>query len=166
MTALDSLSPDLYDRLRGLAAAWLHRERPDHTHQPTSLVNEACLRMAPYARDADDLLPLAARVMRQILVDHARRRSSLKRGGDRRRVDLRDVPVVERPTLDVILVHEALADLEGMDPELARIVELKFFGGMAEAEIATCLGVSTRTVSRSWRVARLFLSRRLREAGA
>lgn len=157
-----TLSPDLYDRLRSLAAAWLHHERPDHTHQPTSLANEAYLRMTPYAREGAEVLPLAARVMRQILVDHARRRSSLKRGGSWKRIELADVPATS-PVVDVLVVHEAVTDLERMDPELARIVELKFFGGMSEAEIATYLGVSTRTVSRAWRVARLFLSRRLDE---
>jgi RNA polymerase sigma factor (TIGR02999 family) len=158
------LTPEVYDRLRRMAAAWLAHERPDHTHQPTSLANEAYLRLAPHLRADADLLPLAAHVMRQVLVDHARRHNARKRSGTRKRTPVPDLPAPNAPAIDVLIIHEALDDLERLDPQLARVVELRFFGGLSEAETAAHLGVSTRTISRSWRVARLFLSRRLDEA--
>jgi RNA polymerase sigma factor (TIGR02999 family) len=157
------VSPELYDRLRSLAAAWLDRERTDHTHQPTSLANEAYIRLAPNAPSGADLLPLAAHVMRQVLVDHARRRNAAKRGGDWRRVRLDDTPADDASPDDLLAVHDALERLDRLDPQLARIVELRFFGGLSESETAACLDVSTRTVSRAWRVARMFLARHLHE---
>jgi RNA polymerase sigma factor (TIGR02999 family) len=158
------ISPEVYDRLRRMAAAWLAHERPDHTHQPTSLANEAYLRLAPHLRADADLLPLAAHVMRQVLVDHARRHNARKRAGSRKRAPLPDIQTNATPAIDVIIVHEALEESERLDPQLASVVELRFFGGLSEAETAAHLGVSTRTVSRAWRVARLFLSCRLDEA--
>jgi RNA polymerase sigma factor (TIGR02999 family) len=102
--------------------------------------------------------------MRQVLVDHARRHNARKRSGTRKRTPVPDLPAPSAPAIDVLIIHEALDDLERLDPQLARVVELRFFGGLSEAETAAHLGVSTRTISRSWRVARLFLSRRLDEA--
>lgn len=154
----------VYDELRDLAAACLRRERRDHTHQPTSLANEAYLRIGPSAPSLErsELLRLAARAMREVLVDHARRRMALKRGAGARRVMLTPESAVDRRTPDdLVAVDEALRRLEALDPGLAQIVDLRYFGGLAEAEVAAHLGISIRSVSRRWRVARMFLARDL-----
>ena len=158
------VSPEVYAELRRLAAACLRGERRDHTHQPTSLANEAYARLGPRAgaMDRAELIRLASRAMRQVLVDHARRRLALKRGGGGRRVTLEAGTAVDRRTPEsIVSLHESLERLETDDPALAEIVELRCFGGLGEAEAADHLGVSVRTISRRWRLARMYLARDL-----
>lgn len=156
----------VFDQLRTLAARALRRERRGHTHQPTSLASEAFLRLGSRAADLGrgELLGLASRAMRQVLVDHARRRVALKRGGVSRRVDLRPGSAVGGDDPSVVLaVDDALSSLAHIDASLAEVVELRYFGGLGEEQTAEHLGVSVRTVSRRWRVARMYLARALRE---
>ena len=145
--------------MRELAALYLRRERPDHTLQPTALVHEAWLRLATY-RSEHELSPheyraLAAQVMRRVLTDHARRRSSIKRDGERQRSTTATEPDGAEVVLDV---HAALEELALVDSELALIVELRFFGGLSLAEIAEHTGLSVRTVKRRWQLARAWLA--------
>jgi len=157
------LSSEAYASLREVAAACLRGERPDHTHQPTSLAHEAYLRLQRFGGvpDADDLASHAARVMRQVLVDHARKRRARKRSLDGERLPLSEVAVAGLTAPDCGDVDQALQKLEALDSELARVVELRYFGGLSEAETARVLGTSVSTVSRRWRVARMFLAREL-----
>lgn len=164
--AFDRLVPIVYDELRRLAGAYLRRERVDHTLQPTALAHEAWLRLVDATRvawrDRAQFLAIAARTMRQILVDHARAHQAQKRGGDAVRVTLSDTPAgVGRPDLDVLAVEEALQALAELDERKARVVELRFFGGLTETEAAHALGVSQTTVENDWRFARAWLSGRL-----
>jgi RNA polymerase sigma factor (TIGR02999 family) len=158
------LDQDVFDQLRSLAARCLRRERRGHTHQPTSLANEAFLRLGNGVRELErgELLRLASRAMRQVLVDHARRRLAQKRGGAGKRVPLTPESAVARDDpASVLGVDEALTRLASIDPALAEVVELRYFGGLGEQEAAAELGVSVRTVSRRWHVARLYLAREL-----
>ena len=155
-----------YDRLRSLAARFLNRERVDHTLQPTALVHEVYLRVAaqPSLRSLQcpHMFALAARVMRDVLVDHARRKRSIKRGGRIQRHPLDATCVAyEHRAIDLLGLDDALNKLGTADPELSQIVELRFFGGLTEEEIAKELGVSSRTVRRGWRAARVWLAREL-----
>jgi RNA polymerase sigma factor (TIGR02999 family) len=160
----------VYRELHGLAEAYLRRERNDHTLQPTALVHEAYLRLigqgAPW-RNRAHFFGIAAQTMRRILVDHARRTTADRR--DRTLlISLDDVPPDTGPTaldpaMDVLGVHEALAQLERVDPRQARVVELKFFVGLSLAEIAELLEISVATVSREWSMARVWLHERLSE---
>jgi len=159
--ALNGLVPLVYRELRRLAAAYLRRERPDHTLQPTALVNEAYLRLVDQTRvecgDRAKFFIVAANLMRQILVDHARRRSASKRGGGRK------VPLDEaacatpQEDLDLVALDFALERLSRLDARQAQIVELRFFLGMTEEEVADVLDVSPITVKRDWRLARAAL---------
>lgn len=163
------VSAEVYAELRRLAAACLRRERRDHTHQPTSLANEAFTRLGPRAATMDraELIRLASRAMRQVLVDHARRRLAVKRGGGGRRLPLEPDAAIDRRTPEgVVSLHEALERLERDDPDLAEIVELRCFGGLGENEAAEHLGVSVRTISRRWRLARMYLARDLGITGS
>jgi RNA polymerase sigma factor (TIGR02999 family) len=163
---LDRLLPAVHGELRRIAASYLRRERPDHTLQPTALVNEAYLRLADRGEVAweskSHFLAIAANVMRQILVDHARARRADKRHGDRVQVQLDEALVVpfERD-LDLVWLDEALDRLAALDPRLARVVELRFFGGLTTRETADVLEVSTATVEREWATARGWLRREL-----
>jgi RNA polymerase sigma-70 factor (ECF subfamily) len=157
----------VYGDLRRQAARLLRRERRDHTLEPTALVHEAYLRLVDW-HDADwrnrtHFFAVAARAMRRILVDHARRHGAGKRGGSRERVTL-DESRVARPgafDVDVLALEDALAELQALDPEKVRLVELRFFGGLGVEEAAAVLGVSRSTVNREWRLARAWLFRRL-----
>jgi RNA polymerase sigma factor (TIGR02999 family) len=162
----DELLAAVYDELRRLASGQLRGERPNHTLQPTALVHEAYLRLV----DARDLrwesrahfFGTAARAMRQILVDHARRHNAEKRGGGWEQVTLAtDVGGEESLAADVLDLHEALEKLASHDAELARLVELRFFAGLTLDETADTLGVSRRKTAKDWSVARLWLQRRL-----
>jgi RNA polymerase sigma-70 factor, ECF subfamily len=152
----------VYDELRRLAASYLRRERSDHTLQPTALVHEAYLRLIDQ-RQVDwnnraQFLGLAAVMMRRILVNHARDRAAAKRGGQAERVPLTLVAgELGAPEVDIIAVHDALERLTAFDPRKARIVELKFFGGLTTAEIAAVLHVSPATIEREWTFARAWL---------
>ncbi|MEN8148585.1 MAG: ECF-type sigma factor [Planctomycetota bacterium] len=160
----------LYPQLHGLAAAIFSSQRANHTLQPTALVNEAFLKIvkpgkdpAPW-QDRAHFLAVAARAMRQILVNHARDKSAAKRGGgqDRRRLTLAEVagPGQGRE-LEVLAVDEALADLSKLDPEQAQIAELRFFAGLTNKEVAEAIGRSLRTVELEWRMAKGWLAERL-----
>ncbi len=149
-----------------MARARLRAEAPGHILQTTALVHEAYLRLVRIdrlnVRDRTHLLSLAARLMRQVLVDVARKRRSVKRGGDAILVSLSDVSMPgEAPALDVLALDEALGELTIVDPRLSRVVDLKFFAGLSIGEAAEALGVSTATVERDWTVARAWLYERL-----
>jgi RNA polymerase sigma factor (TIGR02999 family) len=167
------LSDDAYERLRGLARFFLGRERRDHTLQPTALANEAFLRLSAGENGADGADPAhplflraAASAMRRVLVDHARARRAVKRGGAARREPLDAALLLyETNSQGLVAVDEALIRLERFDPELATLVDLRFFGGLNEEETAAVLGVSARTVRRGWRAAKLWLSRELSADG-
>jgi len=164
--ALDRLLPLVYRELRGVAARQLHRERNGHTLQPTALVHEAYLRLVEQ-RDVDwqnraHFFGVAAQVMRRILVDHARRQAARKRGDNLQRVPLEDVIDSSSTTeIPVIGLDEALTRLERVDRGLARIVELRAFGGLTIDEAAHVLRVSPSTVKRDWRTAKAWLTREL-----
>jgi RNA polymerase sigma factor (TIGR02999 family) len=155
------LEPRIYAELRSLAAGYLRGERPGHTLQPTALVHEAFLRLGSLSGCAESparFKALAARTMRNVLVDHARRRAAAKRGGERQRVTLDEgLAFLARGELDVLALHEALERFAALDERAARVVELRFFGGLTEPEAAEALGVSLRTVEGDWRMARAWL---------
>jgi RNA polymerase sigma factor (TIGR02999 family) len=168
--ATDRLFALVYDELRHIAAKLMARERPDHTLQPTALVNEAYLKLIDQTRvswrDRAHFLRIAARAMRQILVDHARARRREKRGGGMTRVTLDDaMGDVKDPALDVIELDDALSRLSNADDRAARVVELRVFGGMNTDEIAHVLEVSRRTIYSDWDVARAWLTRELAGGG-
>ena len=169
--ALDRLLPIVHDELRRIASAYMRRERADHTLQPTALVNEAYLRLVDQReivwQDRAHFVGVAARLMRQILVDHARARAAAKRAGGADRVPLDETVLVEaeRP-VDLLALDEALERLAAMDPALARVVELRYFGGLTTREAAEATGVSTATVEREWATARGWLRRELLREGA
>ncbi len=164
--AADKLISAVYRQLRQLAAAYLRKERPDHTLQPTALINEAYLKLfagQPVEwRDREHFFAAAAQSMRRILVDHARGRQRDKRGGAREKVTLEErlVPACERE-VDLLGLDEALAKLSRFNPGHAHLVELRFFAGLTTKQAAETLGVSTSTVERDWRSARAWLLREL-----
>jgi RNA polymerase sigma factor (TIGR02999 family) len=165
----DLLLPLIYDELRALAARHLRRERDGHTLQPTALVHEAYLRLAEGAHltfeDRTHFFRVAARAMRRVLVDVARRRGAEKRGGEWRSVTLEpDALATPDDTYDLIDLHEALARLGQMDSALERLVELRFFTGLTLDEAAESLGVSRRKAAKDWSVALLWLRRELTAA--
>ena len=165
----EKLLPLVYDELRGLAAARMASESAGHTLQPTALVHEAWLRLSgPGERrwqDRAHFFRVAAMAMRRILVDHARQKSRIKRGGNPVRVDLADIDLaVSSPDERVLLVDQALDRLEQLDPAGARVVTMKFFGNYTTAEIAGILGVGERTVERQWTYARARLMNLIKES--
>lgn len=152
----------VYEDLRGLARQFLSDQRPDHTLQPTALVHEAYLRMAEQTYLGDlrrpQLLCVAAKAMRHVLVDHARRQKSTKRKKMGIRVPFEDVfALYQGRASDLVALHEAMERLSGIDPRLEQVVELRFFGGLSEEHIADALGCSRRTVRRDWSIARRWL---------
>ena len=169
--AAESLLPLLYSELHRLAKAYMRRERPDHTLQATALIHEAYLRLAPGQIDWQSrghFIGLAAQVMRRVLVDYARAHNAEIRGGGLKRVELSDDVMISVERLDeVAMVDEALLRLAAQAPRQARVVELRYFGGLSVEETAEVLGLSTRSVKREWALARLWLFRELRpSAGA
>ncbi len=158
----------MYPELRNLAQNLMRRERSGHTLQPTALVHEAYVKLVDDAKvqwqDRAHFMGIAARAMRQILVDHARRHSAAKRGGGLQRVTLDEAfgPAHERD-FEVIALHDALNKFAQVDARAARVVELKVFGGLKIQEIAHVLDVSKRTVDGDWAMARMWLGRELRE---
>ena len=161
----DELLGLVYDELRQLAARHMHREQASHTLQPTALVHEAYLRLIG-GQDIDwqgraHFFGIAARSMRQVLVDHARRRQAGKRGGDLHRVTLEPDLLPDDDDVAVLDLHEALERLSAMDSSLGKLVELRFFAGLTLDETAHVLGVSRRKVAKDWSVARLWLGREL-----
>jgi len=164
--ALEQLMPLVEAELRRLARGYMARERPDHTLQTTALVNEAFVRLTGARQvrwqDRGHFLGLSARLMRRVLVDYARRRGFHKRGGDAQRVTLQDDLVrTSDPAFDVVALDRALEALAKFDMRKSRIVELRFFGGLSVEETADVLQVSTDTVKRDWRLAKLWLLREL-----
>ncbi len=167
-TALDRVVPLVYTELRRIAAAYLNREPDGHTLQPTALVNEAYIRMAagagPHFENRAHFLGVAARVMRQILVDHARARLAEKRGGGALVPLNEDISFNEPRAALLVSLDEALLDLERQDPEKAKILELKFFAGMTAEDSADWLGVSVHKVNRQMRLAQAWLRRHLHDS--
>jgi RNA polymerase sigma factor (TIGR02999 family) len=159
------LAEALYPELRRLAAALMRRERQDHTLQPTALVGEAFLRLVDQTRidwqDRNHFLGIAARVMRQILVDHARRHGAVKRGAGVQMVTLDDNLSGNAGPVELLVVNDALERFARLDERGARVVEMRVFGGLTIDEIAGALGVSKRTVDNDWAVARMWLAREL-----
>lgn len=161
----------LYRELRAIAGAQLRSERAGHTLQPTAIVHEVYVKLAAGEKgrwaSRAEFVANAARAMREILVDHARRRRAAKRGGDCERVYIEDAvdpgapdPAVTR--LDVLALHEALSEFERLDERAARVVTLRFFGGLSVGEAADALEISKSAAEEDWRVARAWLARRLR----
>jgi RNA polymerase sigma factor (TIGR02999 family) len=165
--ALEALVPLVYQELRDIARYHLQRERPGHTLQSAALVHEAYLRMLdqrPFdTENRAHFLAVASRLMRQILVDYARSHDAAKRGADRI-VEL-DVSLVlpQVRSTDVVALDDALNDLSNLDEQQGRIVELRFFGGLATEEIAEVLGISASTVKRDWNVAKAWLTRQMKK---
>lgn len=165
--ALEGLIPLVYDELRRLARNYLRKERQDHTLQPTALVNEAYMRLADQKsmkwQNRAQFYGIAAQLMRRILVDHARLRYAEKRGGaEQQRLSITTAgDVLVMPDLDVLALHEALEELATIDPQQARIVELKFFGGLSIEETAEVMSLGHATVERDWKMARAWLRRKL-----
>lgn len=164
-TALDRLVPIVYAELRRIARARLKAER-GHSLQPTALVHEAYLRLVDLNRmtihSRSHFLAVAARLMRQILVDHARRRQADKRGGSMTIIPVEDAPIAAQPSVvDVLALDEALAELASFDERSSRVVELKHFAGLTTDETAEALDVSPATVERDWAVAKAWLLTRL-----
>ena len=168
--SLDTLLPLVYDELRRLAAAYLRRERPGQTLQPTALVHEAYLRLL---KDRPDrwqnrahFCAIAAHSMRQILIERARARDAQKRGGGGAKVTLDEGMMAGAPRpIDFLALDNALERLAALDAEQARIVELRFFGGLSVEETAEALGSSPATIKRRWTLARAWLARELEGAG-
>jgi len=166
--AADRLAPLVYDTLHGLAAHFMRAEREDHTLQPTVLVHDAYMRLmgerASSWNNRAHFFSIAAQAMRRMLVDHARRRRTAKRdGGDR--VTLDD-HMAESPSrsVDLLALDDALTQLAALDARQARVVELRYFGGLTVEQTAEAIGVSPATVKRDWSFARAFLQRALDDA--
>lgn len=164
--AADELLPLVYAELRSLASRLLRSERPEHTLQPTALVHEAYLRLVDQRVDTwqnkAHFLGIAARAMRRILIDHARRRRAGKRAGARVTLDEAIAPATG-PSVDLLEIDAALKQLAALDQRQARVVELRFFGGLSVEETAGVLGVGTATVKRDWTLARAWLYRALED---
>ena len=166
--ALEKLTPVVYEELRRLAHRYMHGQRPDHTLQTTALANEAYLRLVdqsqPSFKNRSHFFAVGAKAMRQILLNHARDQQRQKRGGGASKVELDSVALVSpEQTKTVLDVDEALERLALLDARKARIVELKYIGGLQEDEIASVLNVSAITVRRDWRFARAWLYTELRK---
>jgi RNA polymerase sigma factor (TIGR02999 family) len=166
--ALDRLLPLVQDSLHDIARGHLRHERPDHSFEPSALVNELYLRLIDQRqvswRDRAHFFGVAAQIMRNILVDHARRRNSEKRGGAMQRVTLDGTLVAQEDNrLDVIVLDDALKRLEAIFPQQGRIVELRYFSGMTIDETAEAMRISPATVKREWTLARAWLRRSMTE---
>jgi RNA polymerase sigma factor (TIGR02999 family) len=168
-TALDELLPLVYGELRRRARQYMARERRGHTLQSADLIHEAYLRLAGSKpvdwRDRSHFYALSARLMRQILVDHARSRGYQKRGGGRRRVTFDEGMVPVELDWDLVELDEALAALARKDERKSRVVELRFFGGLSSEDIAEILDVTPQTVRRDWRLSKAWLLREISHQG-
>ena len=164
--ARDELMRLVYDELHRLAGSYLRRERRQHTLQPTALVNELFLRFSEQHsmswQNRAQFFGVAAQTMRRILVDYARAHKASKRGGDRYCVSLRNIAAFgAQPDADLLALHKVLGELEKIDRDQARIVELKFFGGLTIKEIEEVMGISHATVEREWKLAKAYLKNEL-----
>ena len=167
--ALDQLMPAVYTELHRVAVSYLRRESAGHTLQPTALVHEAYLRLVDESRvdwhSRAHFFGAAARLMRQILVDHARRRNAAKRGGGAFKVTIDEARAnYEPPGVDLLGLDRALTELAALDPQQSRVVEMRFFGGLSIEETADVLAISPTTVKRDWTTAKAFLRRKLKTA--
>lgn len=165
------LMPLVYNELKRQARNYLARERGSHTLQPTALVHEAYLRLVDQTRiswqNRAHFFGIAANMMRRVLVDYARAHATEKRGGTAIRLSIEDIQVpLEQRASDLVALDEALEKLTELDERKARIVEMRFFGGLTDEEIAEVLKISSRTVLRDWKTARLWLYRELSEPSA
>lgn len=163
--ARDRLIPLVYEPLRRIARNRLRGERAGHTLETAALINEAYLKLVEQSvswQNRAHFFGIAARLMRELLVDHARNRRRLKRGGDRQQISLTAAgEIAGEQAVDLLALDEALETLAGVDPQKSRIVELRFFGGLTIEETAQVMGVSTPTVERGWRAARAWLQTEL-----
>lgn len=169
--ALEQLMPLVYDELHRRAERYMRRERQDHTLQPTALVHEAFLQLVDQNRvqwqNRAQFFGVAAKLMRRIVLKHARSHRTDKRGGNAIRVPLDEAEVaVEKSAADLVALDEALNRLAAFDERQSRIVELRYFGGLTIDEVATCLELSTATVKREARIARAWLQREMTQAEA
>ncbi|MBB6142665.1 RNA polymerase sigma factor (TIGR02999 family) [Silvibacterium bohemicum] len=164
--AADNLLPLIYSELHTLAKAYMRRERPEHTLQATALINEAYLRLAGEDIDWNSrahFIGLAAHLMRQILVDHARAHAAQRRAGGFHRVEMKDDLAISPERLEeVAFVDEALTRLAAINPRHAQVVEMRYFGGLSVEQIAHVLGIAPRSVKRDWSLARIWLFRELK----
>lgn len=166
--ALDQLLPLVYDELRRIAGNYLNRERSDHTLQPTALVHEAYMRLVDQRnvdwRNRAQFYGIAAEMMRRILVNHAEKRRAEKRGSGGERVEMADtIAITDELDLDLLALDEALTSLGELDKDKAKLVEMKYFGGMTIDEIAEVTGRSTAKIERDWAFARGWLLKKLTE---
>lgn len=170
-SALDELYPLVYDELHRLARRYMSRERKGHTLQTTALINEAYVRLVdqknvPWA-NRSHFFAISAQIMRRILIDHARRHQYAKRGGGARQVSLEEAAtVVPDQSEELLRLDEALKSLAEMDPRRSQVVELRYFGGLNNEEIAGVLHISENTVTRDWNMARAWLYQQLTGSGA
>jgi RNA polymerase sigma factor (TIGR02999 family) len=167
--SLAEMLPDVYEELRSLASSYLYNERAGHTLQPTALVHEAYLRLIDQRTDTwqnrAHFFGVAARIMRRILLQHARARGAARRGGGATRLELdAALDVFDRREVSTADLNAALRELETLDPRQGQIVELRFFGGLSIPQTAEVLGISPATVKREWSTARLWLEREMATA--
>jgi RNA polymerase sigma factor (TIGR02999 family) len=167
--ASEQLLPLVYNELRNLATARMLQESAGHTLQPTALVHEAWLRLvggdSQNWKNRAHFFAAAAEAMRRILVEHARRKARMKRGGGRERLNIEDLDLAgSAPDDRIVLVDDAVAELERSNPELARVVVMKFFGGMTNKEVADTLRIGVRSVDRHWMCAKAWLFQKLQDA--
>jgi len=165
-SALDELYPLVYEELHRLARRYMSRERKGHTLQTTALINEAYVRLVDQRNvhwaNRSHFFAISAQIMRRILIDHARRHAYAKRGGGAQQVSLEEVAVVAtEKSAEIIRLDEALTTLAKMDPRRCNVVELRYFGGLSNEEIAGVLKVSENTVTRDWNLARAWLHQQL-----
>ena len=164
-TALDRLYPLVYDELRRLARQYMRREKQGHTLQTTALINEAYVRLVDqkdvHWANRSHFFAISAQIMRRILIDHARRNLYAKRGGGAQRVSLDDNATFADSASELILLDEALRSLAELDPRRSQVVELRYFGGLNNVEIAGVLHISENTVTRDWNMARAWLYQQL-----
>lgn len=165
--AFDVLFSVVHRELHRIAAAYMRRERATHTLQPTALINEAYIKLvgkpAMNWRNRTHFFAVAAKIMRQVLIDHARERAAQKRGGGDEKLVLEEGLVHAERDVDLVKLDEVLSVFEKIDPEKSRIIELRFFGGLSIEQTADVLGVSISTVKRDWRTARAWLLQNLEQ---
>ena len=166
--ALDQLYPLVYEELRRLARSYMRREPKGHTLQTTALINEAYVRLVDQQsvrwQNRSHFFAISAQIMRRILVDHARRHLQAKRGGGAKRISLDEVMIVAKErSEEVLMLDEALANLARLDPRRSQVVELRYFAGLNNSEIASVLKISENTVMRDWNLARAWLYQQLSE---
>jgi RNA polymerase sigma factor (TIGR02999 family) len=168
--ALDRLIPCVYEELRSLAAAYMYREDPKHTMRATDLVHEVYLKLVDQQRvnwqNRAHFFGVSAKIMRRILVDHARAAKAARRGGNVVRTLIEDASISIFPDEEVLLLNSLLSKMEEFDPRKAQVTQLRFFGGLTNQEAAEFLSVSVATVERDWKMAKAWLYREMKSAGA